>query len=87
MDEVVQATGAYETPHPVRGRFLENTGVVLAADGTLANAVYSSRAIGRRVPGDAIRLVAFMESQKAGATRAGKIGAGVQPTRQNTALR
>lgn len=71
VDEVVKATGAYETTHPVRGRFLENTGFVLAPDGTVVNAVYSSRAIGRLVPGDVIRLVAFMESQKASAPAPG----------------
>jgi hypothetical protein len=35
---------------------------VLAPDGTIVNAVYSSRAIGRLVPGDVIRLVTFMKS-------------------------
>lgn len=64
VDEVVQSTGAYETTFPTRGRFLESTGFVLAPDGTVINAVYSSRAIGRLVPGDVIRLVAFMEGLK-----------------------
>lgn len=71
VDEIVQATGAYQTIHPLRGRFLENTGFVLAPNGTVVNAVYSSRAIGRLVPGDVIRLVAFMESQKASAPAPG----------------
>jgi len=64
VDEVVRSTGAYETTFPTRGRFLESTGFVLAPDGTVINAVYSSRAIGRLVPGDVIRLVAFMEGLK-----------------------
>jgi len=65
VDEVVRATGAYESAFPTRGRFLESSGFVLAPDGTVVNAVYSSRAIGRLVPGDVIRLVAFMEGLKA----------------------
>jgi len=65
VDEVVQATGAYESAFPTRGHFLESTGFVLAPDSTVVNAVYSSRAIGRLVPGDVIRLVAFMEGLKA----------------------
>jgi peroxiredoxin len=68
VDEVVQSTGAYETTFPTRGRFLESTGFVLAPDGTVINAVYSSRAIGRLVPSDVVRLVAFMEGLKAQAT-------------------
>jgi peroxiredoxin len=62
VETVVGATGAYDMHHPVRGHFLETTGFVLAPDGTIVNAVYSSRAIGRLVPGDVIRLVAFMRS-------------------------
>lgn len=61
---VVGATGAYDTQSPTRGHFLETTGFVLAPDGTIVNAVYASRAIGRLVPGDVIRLVAFMKSLK-----------------------
>ena len=62
IETVVAATGAYQNQHPARGHFLENTGFVLAPDGTVVNAVYSSRAIGRLVPNDVIRLVAFMKS-------------------------
>ena len=62
VDAVVAATGAYDTTFPARGHFLETTGFVLAPNGTLVNAVYSSRAIGRLVPSDVIRLVAFMKS-------------------------
>jgi peroxiredoxin len=62
VETVVSATGAYETQFPTRGHFLETTGFVLAPDGTIVNAVYSSRAIGRLVPNDVIRLVAFMKS-------------------------
>ncbi|MCB8883316.1 peroxiredoxin family protein [Acidisoma cellulosilytica] len=62
IDAVVDATGAYVTSFPTRGRFLETTGFVIAPDGSIVNAVYSSRAIGRLVPSDVIRLVAFMRS-------------------------
>jgi peroxiredoxin len=62
IETVMAATGAYDNHHPVRGHFLENTGFVLAPNGTVLNAVYSSRAIGRLVPNDVIRLVAFMKS-------------------------
>ena len=62
-DQIVAATGAYDATFPTRGRFLENTGFVLAPDGSIVTAVYSSRAIGRLQPGDVIRLVAFMRQQ------------------------
>ncbi|WP_158812560.1 redoxin domain-containing protein [Methylocapsa sp. S129] len=62
VETVVGATGAYETQFPTRGHFLETTGFMLAPDGAIVNAVYSSRAIGRLVPNDVIRLVAFMKS-------------------------
>jgi peroxiredoxin len=62
VEPVVGATGAYETRHKTRGHYLENTGFVLAPNGTVVTAVYSSRAIGRLVPNDVIRLVAFLKS-------------------------
>lgn len=62
VETVVAATGAYDMQVPARGHFLESTGFVLAPDGIIANAVYSSRAIGRLVPSDVIRLVAFMKT-------------------------
>ncbi|KAA3509828.1 redoxin domain-containing protein [Agrobacterium vitis] len=64
LEAIVAAVGAYQNNAPARGRFLENTGFVLAPDGSVVNAVYSSRAIGRLVPSDVIRLVAFMKSLK-----------------------
>ena len=62
LETIVDATGAYETEHPALGHFLETTGFVLAPDGTIVNATYSSLAIGRLVPGDVIRLVTFLKS-------------------------
>jgi peroxiredoxin len=62
LETIVDATGAYDSEFPTRGHFLESTGFALAPDGTIVNATYSSRAIGRLVPGDVTRLVAFMKS-------------------------
>lgn len=62
IEAVIDATGAYESTFPTGGRFLETTGFVLSPDGTVVTAVYSSRAIGRLVPSDVVRLVAFMRS-------------------------
>ena len=62
IDAVVGATGAYETRHQTRGHYLESTGFVLAPNGTVVTAVYSSRAIGRLVPADVIRMVAYLKT-------------------------
>ncbi len=62
VEAVVRAAGVYETKHPTRGHYLESTGFVLAPDGTVITAVYSSRAIGRLVPQDVIRLVSYWKS-------------------------
>ena len=62
IETIVATTGAYQNEAPGRGHFLETTGFVLAPDGTVVNAVYSSRAIGRLMPNDVIRLVAFIKS-------------------------
>ncbi|WP_131120295.1 redoxin domain-containing protein [Lichenihabitans psoromatis] len=62
IETVVAATGAYRNSAPARGEFLETTGFILAPDGIVVNAVYSSRAIGRLLPSDAIRLVTFIKS-------------------------
>lgn len=59
---VVAATGAYRGEAPGHGAILESTGFVLAPDGAVLAAVYSSRAIGRHVPDDVIRMVTFMKS-------------------------
>lgn len=64
VDAVVTATGAYDTTQPPRGRFLESTGFVLAPDGSIDSAVYASRAIGRLLPADAIRLVTALRSRR-----------------------
>lgn len=63
IEAVVLATGAFESESPKWGRFLGTTGFVLSPHGTVANAVYSSGAVGRLVPSDVLRLIEFLESQ------------------------
>lgn len=50
---VSAAVGAYTNSDPV---YLESTGFVLAPDGTVLTAVYSSGAIGRLMPDDVLGL-------------------------------
>jgi len=61
-DAVAATLGAYVNPEP---RYLQTTGFVLAPDGTVVNAVYSSAAIGRLVPEDVLGLVAYIKSKTA----------------------
>ncbi|KAA0021137.1 peroxiredoxin family protein [Antrihabitans cavernicola] len=58
-DQVAAATGAYVNADP---KYLQSTGFVLAPDGTVVTAVYSSGAIGRLVPDDVIGLVRYIQS-------------------------
>ena len=44
-------------------RYLESTGFVLAPDGKVVTAVYSSGAIGRLIPEDVAGLVAYIKSK------------------------
>ena len=59
-DKVAAITGAYtnETPH-----YLQTTGFLLAPDGSILNAVYSSGPIGRLVVEDVIGMVAYLKSK------------------------
>lgn len=59
-DEVAAALGSYVNDEP---RYLQSTGFVLAPDGTVVNAVYSSGAIGRLVPEDVVGLVRHAREQ------------------------
>lgn len=61
---IIEATGAYDSVHPKQGQFLESTGFILDPNGSVVTAVYSSRAIGRLVPNDVVRVVAFMRQQQ-----------------------
>jgi peroxiredoxin len=55
-DTVAEAVGAYVNDDP---RYLQSTGFVLAPDGTVVTAVYSSGAIGRLLPEDVVGLVRY----------------------------
>jgi peroxiredoxin len=55
-DAVAALVGSYTNEHP---KHLQSTGFVLAPDGTLVCAVYSSGAIGRLVPDDVAGLAAY----------------------------
>jgi peroxiredoxin len=59
-DAIAAATGAYVNAEP---RYLQSTGFVLAPDGAIVTAVYSSGAIGRLVPEDVAGLVAYIKSK------------------------
>ena len=56
--EVADAVGAYVNEDP---RYLQSTGFVLAPDGTVMTAVYSSGAIGRLLPEDVLGLVRYVK--------------------------
>ena len=58
-DKVSAATGAYTNANP---RYLQSTGFLLAPDGTVVTAVYSSGAIGRLVADDVAGLVEYVQS-------------------------
>jgi peroxiredoxin len=55
---IAEATGAFVNDEPVH---LQSTGFVLAPDGTVITAVYSSGAIGRLVPEDVLGLVTYLK--------------------------
>jgi peroxiredoxin len=57
---VASATGAYVNDEPC---YLQTTGFLLAPDGTIANAVYSTGPIGRLVPDDVAGMVAYLQSR------------------------
>lgn len=56
--EVATATGAYLSED---GSYLQSTGFVLAPDGSVLTAVYSSAAIGRLVPADVSGFVTYLQ--------------------------
>ena len=59
-DKVASATGAYTNESP---RYLQTTGFLLAPDGKILNAVYSSGPIGRLVAEDVIGMVTYLRSR------------------------
>lgn len=58
-DAVAAAVGAYTNADP---RYLESTGFVLAPDGTVLTAVYSSGAIGRLTAEDVLGFLGYVQS-------------------------
>jgi peroxiredoxin len=60
VDTVAEAVGSYVNDDP---RYLQSTGFVLAPDGTVVTAVYSSGAIGRLLPDDVVGLVRYAKEQ------------------------
>lgn len=61
-EKVAVATGAYLNDEP---RYLQSTGFVLAPDGTVLIAVYSSEAIGRLVADDVIGFIRYVKEHAA----------------------
>lgn len=59
-EKVASITGAYTNDSP---RYLQTTGFLLAPDGKILNAVYSSGPIGRLVAEDVIGLVTYLKSK------------------------
>ena len=61
-DKVASITGAYSNDSP---RYLQSTGFVLAPDGKILIAVYSSGPLGRLVAEDVIGMVNYIKSKAA----------------------
>jgi peroxiredoxin len=59
VDKVAAITGAYTNESP---RYLQATGFVLAPEGKILNAVYSSGPLGRLVAEDVIGMIAYLKS-------------------------
>jgi len=59
-DQVAKRLGCYVNDEP---HYLQSTGFVLAPDGTVVTAVYSSGAIGRLMPEDVVGLVTHIKDQ------------------------
>jgi peroxiredoxin len=60
IEQVAAALGCYTNDNP---RALQTTGFVLAPDGNIINAVYSSLAIGRLVPDDVAGVVSYVKTK------------------------
>ena len=61
-EKVASITGAYTNYSP---RYLQTTDFLLAPDGKILNAVYSSGPIGRLVAEDVIGMVTYLKSKVA----------------------
>lgn len=58
--QIAALTGAYTNEEP---RYLQSTGFLLAPDGSVLNAVYSSGPIGRLVADDVVGMVVYLRSK------------------------
>jgi len=61
-DEVSELTGAYLNDEP---HYLQSTGFILAPDGSVLTAVYSSAAIGRLVADDVVGFIRYIRDHEA----------------------
>ena len=61
-DEVSELTGAYLNHEP---HYLQSTGFILAPDGSVLTAVYSSAAIGRLVADDVVGFIRYTREHEA----------------------
>ncbi len=59
-DQVAAATGAFTNDKP---HYLQPTDFILAPDGTILNAMYSSNAMGRITAAEVTRFVTFIKSR------------------------
>lgn len=59
-DQIAAAIGAYVNDDP---HYLQSTGIILAPNGTVCLAVYSSGAIGRLVPDDVAGFVKYVSTR------------------------
>lgn len=62
---VARATGAYVNESPV---CLQATGFILDSEGRILTSVYSSRAIGRLMPGDVLNFIRYLKSKASSGT-------------------
>jgi len=60
-DHVVATLGSAVNAKP---HYIQPTDFILAPDGSVVNAMYSSNAMGRITAGEVIRMVTFINSQK-----------------------
>lgn len=60
-EKVAAVTGAYTNGDP---QYLQSTGFVLAPDGTVLTAVYSSAAIGRLVADDVVGFIRYLQEHE-----------------------
>lgn len=68
-DQMAEATGAFTREVPIRPKFLEATGFILNPLGQIVAATYSTGPVGRIVPSDVLRVVAFAKARAAEAKK------------------